>query len=196
MKSLIPDLLITAMTIIALALSAVALLIGTSMLPVLADARVCADEAAKTLTYTRAAQAEIRVEPVRGKAPRAAKPADDDAIPLDAGLQGALYEDCAEYGVPVSLALGLMETESRFDPEADNGLCYGLMQLNRDYFPDGLAPAENIRAGLEYLGSLLARYDTAEAALTAYNAGQDTGARGYANAVLDRAEAWEVVLAK
>lgn len=90
----------------------------------------------------------------------------------------------------VALALGVIEVESSFKLDADNGLCYGLMQLNRRYFPDGLTPGENIRVGVEYLGQLLDRYDTVEAALTSYNAGHDTGKRGYANAVLAAAEKW------
>ena len=64
------------------------------------------------------------------------------------------------------------------------------MQLNPRYFPADLPPEENIRVGVEYLGQLLARYSTVEAALTAYNAGHDTGKRGYANAVLAAAERW------
>ena len=101
-----------------------------------------------------------------------------------------LLEACEENGVELALALGVIEVESRFRVNADNGLCYGLMQLNRRYFPADLSPSENIRHGVEYLGQLLARYSTVEAALTAYNAGHDTGNRAYANAVLAAAEKW------
>ncbi len=114
-----------------------------------------------------------------------------DDIPLDYELQDVLRTSCEAFGVPYHLALGLIETESAFQTDADNGLCYGLCQLNRDYFPDNLTPAENIRAGMEYLGSLLDKHDTVEAALTSYNSGHDTGARGYARAVLERAARWE-----
>jgi len=106
-------------------------------------------------------------------------------------LQSALQKACEAYQVPECLALGLMEVESRFQVEADNGQCYGLMQLNRDYFPSNLSPAENIWAGVEYLGRCLRRYKgDIPAALCAYNAGHDTGYRGYANAVLAAAERW------
>lgn len=117
---------------------------------------------------------------------------DDSDIPLDKHLADTLAACCEEYGVPFSLALGLIEVESRFQEGADNGQCYGLCQLNRDYFPDELSPAENIQHGMQYLGSLLDRYegDTA-AALRAYNRGYDDGARGYSNAVLEAAERWE-----
>ena len=68
--------------------------------------------------------------------------------------------------------------------------CYGLLQINPQYFPSGLTPAENIEAGMEYLGSLIDRYGDLGAALTAYNAGSDTGDRTYASAVLEAAEKW------
>lgn len=122
--------------------------------------------------------------------PEPDKPIYDPAIPLSEDLQFILLASCGKNDVDPAIALGLIEMESGFDPAADNGLCYGLMQLNRKYFPSDLPAGENIRYGLEYLGLLLARYDTAEAALTAYNAGHDTGSRGYANAVLAAAEKW------
>lgn len=117
-----------------------------------------------------------------------------DDVPLSYELQDVLQTECERCGVDYALALGLIETESGFDPEADNGLCYGLMQLNRNYFPDKLTPAENIQAGIEYLAYQLDRYETVEAALCSYNAGHDTGARTYANKVLEKAEAWEEVI--
>lgn len=113
------------------------------------------------------------------------------AIPLSEELQAVFYEACAENDVPTSLALGVIEVESRFLADADNGQCYGLMQLNRKYFPDKLSPEDNLRAGIEYLGRLLEQYGDTAAALTAYNAGYDTGRRGYADAVLKAAEWWE-----
>ena len=115
----------------------------------------------------------------------------DPAIPLSAELQAVLFEACAENDVPVALALGVIEVESCFLADADNGQCYGLMQLNRKYFPDELPPEDNLRAGIEHLGRLLGQYGEPAAALTAYNAGYDTGRRAYANAVLAAAEWWE-----
>lgn len=112
-------------------------------------------------------------------------------IPLDRKLQETLREACEESGVSISLALGLIETESGFQPEADNGLCYGLCQLNRRYYPADLTPAENLQAGIAHLGELLERYGDSAAALTAYNAGHDTGSRTYAAAVLAAAEKWK-----
>lgn len=119
-----------------------------------------------------------------------------DDVPLPYELQDVLQTECERCGVDYALALGLIETESGFDPEAvSKSGCMGLMQLNPKYFDTaGMTPAENIQAGIEYLAYQLGRYETVEAALCSYNAGHDTGARTYANKVLEKAEAWEEVI--
>lgn len=111
-------------------------------------------------------------------------------VPIPRELQEVPWEACEANDVPYCIALGLIEVESNFQADADNGVSTGLMQLNRRYFPDGLTPAENIQAGVGYLGELLERYDNEQAALTAYNAGHDTGSRTYAKAVLNASEKW------
>lgn len=117
-------------------------------------------------------------------------PTYDPAVPLSAEIQAVPFDACAERGVPVALALGVIHVESRFQTDADNGKCYGLMQLNRDYFPDKLSPEDNIREGVAYLGRLLEEYGDTAAALTAYTVGYDAGGRTYAGAVLEAAERW------
>ena len=112
-------------------------------------------------------------------------------VPLDYELQDVLHTAAEANGVPYHVALGLIWTESRFQADADNGTSYGLCQLNRDYFQSGLKPAENIEAGMEYLGSLIERYGDLSAALCGYHDGHDTGRRGYSNAVLEAAGRWK-----
>lgn len=116
-------------------------------------------------------------------------------VPLPFALQDTLHTACERYGVPYHIALGLIETESRFDTEAVNQRtgCYGLCQLSPRFFPSGLSPAENIDAGIGYLGALLEKYGNISAALTAYHDGHDTGRRGYANTVLDAVERWGIL---
>lgn len=114
-------------------------------------------------------------------------------VPLDYALQEVLRQECEENGIPWAVALGLIETESSFKVDALNPSsgCVGLCQLNPDYFPADMTPEENIGEGLGYLGRLVERYDgDMEAALTAYNAGHDTGSRTYAAKVLEAAERW------
>ena len=107
-------------------------------------------------------------------------------IPLSAELQSVFHSACAEAEVPEALVLGVMEVESRFQTDG----CYGLMQLSPAYFPACEDPADNIRAGVWHLRSLLERYRDTAAALTAYNAGSDTGSRDYADAVMEAAGRW------
>lgn len=112
-------------------------------------------------------------------------------VPLDYELQDVLHTAAEANGVPYHVALGLIYVESRFQADADNGTSYGLCQLNRDYFQSGLKPAENIEAGMDYLGSLIERCGDLSAALCSYHDGYDTGRRGYSNAVLEAAECWK-----
>ena len=113
-------------------------------------------------------------------------------VPLSWELQAALREACEEHSVPVSLALGLIQEESHFhlDVVSSKG-AYGLCQLNPKYFPSDLTPAENIAAGVAWLGELLERHGDTAAALRAYNLGWDDGDRVFADAVLAAAERWE-----
>lgn len=111
--------------------------------------------------------------------------------PLSDKLFRAVDAAADTYHVPICLALGLIEVESGFDAEAVSPKgCYGLTQLNPQYFPAGLSAEENVQTGLAHLGDLLAQYDTMTA-LTIYNAGRDTGDREYANAVWSAAMKWE-----
>lgn len=144
---------------------------------------------------SRVGQAPVHIEtpaPTPGPLPTPTPGPYDPAIPLPSELQAVLRDACAEHGVPVPLALGVIQVESCFQPDAVSPEgCYGLMQLNPKYFPAGLSPADNLRAGIEYLGRLLGEHGDPAAALTAYNAGHDTGSRTYAAAVLAAAEGWE-----
>lgn len=112
-------------------------------------------------------------------------------IPLDTAFREVLQEACDANDVPICLALGVIHAESRFDPYADNGVSYGLMGLNRNYYSSGLTPEENIRAGVEHLAGQIERYDgDIQAALRAYNKGWDDGDRVYAKIALDASEQW------
>lgn len=115
-------------------------------------------------------------------------------IPLNRELQSALRAACEDSGVSVCLALGLIEEESGFDPDAVSSKgAYGLCQLNPKYFPENLMPAENLAAGVAWLGELLERHGDAASALRAYNLGYDDGDRVFSNAVLAAADRWQAV---
>lgn len=123
----------------------------------------------------------------------------NDTIPLSRELQAVLREACGVNDVALCDALGVIEVESNFQTDANNGLCIGLMQCNKKYASkfEGATghsiytPEGNIRGGVWYLGALLKQYDgDIQAALTSYNAGHDTGDRRYARRVLDASEKW------
>ena len=111
-------------------------------------------------------------------------------VPMSKEHQTALFTICEEIGVDINLALGLIQLESTFDPYAvsETG-CYGYCQLSR-YFPSGLSPEDNMRAGIGWLGELIEQYGDVEKALTVYHLGSDDGTRTYAGAVLGYARAW------
>jgi len=112
-------------------------------------------------------------------------------VPLSTELQATLLTICEEAGVDPLLALGLIQTESNFQPDAvSKSGDYGLCQLNHNYFDPNMTPEENLRAGIGYLGNLLEKHRTTEAALTAYHVGHDDGTRSYAAVVLGHARAW------
>ena len=112
-------------------------------------------------------------------------------VSLGSECRAALEEACQEHRIPICLALGVIHEESRFDPEAGNDISYGLMGLNKKYYPSDLTPAENIRAGVAHLAGQIERYDgDIQAALRAYNLGYDDGDRVYARKVLDASEKW------
>lgn len=116
-------------------------------------------------------------------------------VPLTDEELSILLEACEAGHICPSIGLGLIQVESSFRVDALNERsgCYGYCQLNPQYFHTGLSPADNIRTGIEYLAYQLERYDgDLEAALTAYNAGYDTGDRTYAYMVLTAAEEWQI----
>lgn len=111
--------------------------------------------------------------------------------PLPGELQDALAVICDAEGIDPLLALGLIETESGFQPDIISPWGdYGLCQLNKAYFRTDMTPEENMEAGIGLLAANIRRYGNVEAALTAYNRGHDDGSRWYASVVLAKAAAW------
>ena len=89
-----------------------------------------------------------------------------------------IAEHSAAHGVNPDLVRAVIQAESAFDPRArSNKGAMGLMQLMpataAEYkVLDAFDPAQNIRAGVAYLRSLLTRFsNNVELALAAYNAG-------------------------
>lgn len=137
-----------------------------------------------------------------------------EEIPLDFDLQCHLITVCEEYGVPQSVALGVIQAESSFTATASNGSCYGYMQINsinsawlaeKIGVTDLTDPYQNIRSGVFILSDLYGKYGDWHKALICYNYGEG-GAQehvfskgytttSYSRTVMEYADAWAEVLA-
>lgn len=100
-------------------------------------------------------------------------------VPLSDELQIYTQQVCKEYKVPFDLVIGVMFAESTFDPNAKNGDCYGLMQVNainaeelKSISVYDLTDAkQNIKGGVYLLSKTLTKFDLS-GALIAYNCGE------------------------
>ena len=133
-------------------------------------------------------------------------------VPLPLELQRVMQDACDKYNVPYALALAVAECESSFILEADNGTCWGVMQIHPINYPrlreNGIEPTEyegNIVAGVFMLGELLEKYSDTHKALMAYNCGE-TGAKRlwnqgyftstYSRKVVTNYEKWQQIINK
>lgn len=87
-----------------------------------------------------------------------------------------------EYNICPELIEAVIERESSWRPDAVNGPCIGLMQINPEYHAermerlgveDLLDPYDNILVGTDFLAELAREYDDLYAVLMYYNAGYD-----------------------
>lgn len=87
-----------------------------------------------------------------------------------------------EYNICPELIEAVIERESSWRPDAVNGLCIGLMQINPEYHAermerlgveDLLDPYDNILVGTDFLAELFREYGDIYAVLMYYNAGYD-----------------------
>jgi len=74
-----------------------------------------------------------------------------------------IQEAAQRYRISPFLIQAVCAIESRYDPEAKSGRCYGLMQLHQDtarkYGVNPRNPRENIMGGAAVLASLMQKYD-------------------------------------
>lgn len=130
-------------------------------------------------------------------------------VPLTEDLQDIIIDTASRRGVDPALVLAVIEKESGYNPDAsgDNGKSQGLMQIWRNAHKKRMKklgavnlydPRDNVLVGIDILAEKLEKYEDAEKALIAYNAG-DAGAKkhyfskgiysnGYSQAVLKIAE--------
>lgn len=123
-------------------------------------------------------------------------------IPLSHELQDIADKACEDYKIPQDVLYAVMKVESGYEVDAQNGSCYGLMQIhaiNMEYLSNNIGttdltdPEQNIKAGAFILGGYLEKYSLTDS-LMAYNLGEGGAKRlwkqgihetGYTNKVLE-----------
>ena len=123
-------------------------------------------------------------------------------IPLSHELQDIADKACEDYKIPQDVLYAVMKVESGYEVDAQNGSCYGLMQIhtiNMEYLSNNIGttdltdPEQNIKAGAFILGGYLEKYSLPDS-LMAYNLGEGGAKRlwkqgihetGYTNKVLE-----------
>lgn len=138
-----------------------------------------------------------------------------DAVPLNHDTQAQVLGWCEEYGVTYSVALAVIEAESSFRPDAENGSCYGYMQINsinKSWLFQEIGvtnledPLQNLHSGIYMLGDLYGKYGDWHKALVCYNCGE-TGAynhyfsqgltsSGYSRHVMELEAKWAEVVSQ
>lgn len=85
---------------------------------------------------------------------------------------------CEQYSIAPELVEAMIETESSWNPDAENGTCKGLMQISEIWHEDRMKrlgvmdifdPQENILVGVDYLSELFQRYEDTGIVLDIYN---------------------------
>ena len=138
-----------------------------------------------------------------------------DAVPLNHDTQAQVLGWCEEYGVPYSVALAVIEAESSFRPDAENGSCYGYMQINsinKSWLFQEIGvtnledPLQNLHSGIYMLGDLYGKYGDWHKALVCYNCGatgpynhyfsQGLTSSGYSRHVMELEAKWAEVVSQ
>ena len=134
----------------------------------------------------------------------------NENVPLSFELQKTMQQACEKYSVPYALALAVAEGESDFNLEANNGTCYGVMQIHLINYSrlreNGIEPTEyegNITAGVFLLGELLDKYTDTHKALMVYNCGESGAKRlwnegymtsSYSVKIVALSEKWQEII--
>lgn len=141
---------------------------------------------------------------------KASEPFYIEEIPLEEGLQQYLYEVSREYSISPFLILAIIEKESAFQADAENGDCKGLMQVSEKWHTERLQklggedffdPKDNLLCGVDYLAELFEKYEDPGLVVMLYNMKASSAKKlykqgvlsPYAKRILERAEELENV---
>lgn len=105
-----------------------------------------------------------------------------EAEEIDTYISETAYEACVEYGeeygICPSLIMAMIETESCGQADAENGGCYGLMQVSKKWHKDRMKRLDvtdifdergNILVGTDYLAELRDKYHEVSLALDVFH---------------------------
>lgn len=162
----------------------------------------------KTLQYV----AVEDPEPMPAPLPVTVETTDEPSWFIDPDIPMEVQEAAQKYGELYGLSPEFLEAvayaESRYDPEAVNGGCLGLMQISTRWHIDRMERLGvtdifdldgNMAVGADYLAELFATYEDAGAVLMYYNGDANAEAylngsarlSGYASGILAMAEELE-----
>lgn len=164
----------------------------------------------KRMTYAVAAMMVLLIALIYGSLFLTAAGEDDRE-----GWTDYIERVCEDRKICPELVEALIERESSWDPDAQNGTCIGLMQIDQVYHWERMQrlgvtdlrdPYENILIGVDFLGELFQEYEDPAAVLMYYNAGhsdryglgawQDGDLSRYADQILERAAELERIHGK
>lgn len=111
--------------------------------------------------------------------PSAEPVAEELYTPTQIEINNIAKEVCEDYdNVDPELVIAIIQKESEYIPDVENGGCVGLMQVSKKYHTgraeelgvdDFLDPTGNIMIGVDYLSELIEEYDDVYLALMLYN---------------------------
>ena len=119
-------------------------------------------------------------------------------IAVPGEYRGYFATTAEQYGLTEELLEAVAFRESTFNPNAINGSCMGLMQINPAWHQeriggrDVMNPEVNIEVGADYLSELLEDHNLAKA-LMIYNGDEGKGVSTYAEDIIQIAKALEVI---
>lgn len=113
-------------------------------------------------------------------------------IPLSEDLQTYIYKLSKEKDIPHELVLGVIKTESNFNPRAKNinkngSIDRGIMQINSCHedlckqleVTDLYNPYQNVKVGVELLSNIYKQYPNIHKAMMVYNMGLNGAKRNW-----------------
>jgi soluble lytic murein transglycosylase-like protein len=105
-------------------------------------------------------------------------------------INSYVKEIATQYNIEPELIMSVIQQESKYNPNAKNGTCLGLMQISKRWhaararklgITNFYDPYSNILLGVDYLSELFSKYKDTRLVLMLYNMGHQTAFQMYSN---------------